>query len=136
MEGAPVILLDTHALVWMLAQPRRLSRGAVTAIRAARAADGLAIGAITLWELAVLFARGHLRAYGTVDASIRLVVDSSGVTVKPITPAIAALATEFPEDYPRDPADRLIGATARAEGIALVTRDKHIRASPLLKTIW
>lgn len=84
----------------------------------------------------MLFARGHLRAYGTVDASVRLVVDSSGVTVKPITPAIAALATEFPEDYPRDPADRLIGATARAEGLALVTRDKHIRASPLLKTIW
>lgn len=131
-----MILLDTHALVWMVAEPRRLSRAAVTAIRAARASGGLAIAAISLWELAVLFARGHLRAYGTVDASVRLVVDSAGVTVKPITPTIAALATEFPEDFPRDPADRLIGATARAEGLALVTRDKHVRASPVLKTIW
>ena len=39
-----------------------------------------------------------------------------GVTVKPLTAEIAALATQFPDDYPRDPADRLIGATARAEG--------------------
>jgi len=59
-----------------------------------------------------------------------------GVTIKPITPEIAALATQFPNDYPHDPADRLIGATARAEGLALVTRDENIRRSPLLKTIW
>jgi PIN domain nuclease of toxin-antitoxin system len=56
--------------------------------------------------------------------------------VKPITAEIAALATQFPDDYPKDPIDRLIGATARAEGIALVTGDEKIRSSPLLKTIW
>ena len=53
-----------------------------------------------------------------------------------VTPEIAALATQFPNDYPHDPVDRLIGATARAEGLALVTRDENIRKSPLLKTIW
>jgi PIN domain nuclease of toxin-antitoxin system len=58
------------------------------------------------------------------------------VTVRPITPEIAALATQFPDDYPRDPADRLIGATARAEGLTLITRDERIRRSPLLKTVW
>jgi PIN domain nuclease of toxin-antitoxin system len=63
-------------------------------------------------------------------------LDSSGVTVHSLTPTIAALATQFPEDFPRDPADRLIGATARAEGIALITRDEQIRKSKLLKTIW
>lgn len=131
-----MILLDTHALVWLVAEPRRLSRRAAATIRRARAGDGLAIAAISLWELAVHFARGHLRAYGTVDASVRLVVESAGVSVKPITPEIAALATQFPEDYPRDPADRLIGATARAEGLALVTRDERIRSSALLKTVW
>jgi PIN domain nuclease of toxin-antitoxin system len=56
--------------------------------------------------------------------------------VKPITAEIAVLATQFPEDYPKDPIDRLIGATARAEGIALITRDERIRSSPLLRTIW
>ncbi len=131
-----MILLDTPALVWLVAEPRRLSRTAAATIRRARAGDGLAIAAISLWELAVLFARGHLRAYGTVDASLRLVVESVGVSVKPITPEIAALATQFPQNYPRDPADRLIGATARAEGLALVTRDERIRSSALLKTVW
>ncbi|HUI44172.1 MAG TPA: type II toxin-antitoxin system VapC family toxin [Terriglobia bacterium] len=129
-----MILLDTHALVWAVAEPRRLSRAAASAIRRARTADGLAIAAITLWELAALVARGRVRAYGTVEASVRLLIE--GVTVKPLTPEIAALAAQFPHDYSSDPADRLIGATARAEGLVLITRDEGIRRSPLLKTVW
>jgi PIN domain nuclease of toxin-antitoxin system len=129
-----VILLDTHVLIWSVAEPKKLSRPATEAIRRAQAGDGLAISAITLWELASLMARGRLQASGTVDASVRLFIE--GVIVRPITPEIAALATQFSEDYPRDPADRLIGATARAEGISLVTRDEGIRRSSLLRTIW
>ncbi len=131
-----MILLDTHVLVWAVAEPRRLSRPAARAIRRARATDGLGIAAISLWELAVLFARGHLRGQGTTEASIHRMVEESGVAVKPITTSIAALAVQFPDDYPRDPADRLIGATARAEGLALVTRDEEIRKSKLINTIW
>jgi predicted nucleic acid-binding protein len=51
-------------------------------------------------------------------------------------PEIAALAWQFPDDFPHDPADRLIAATARAEGMTLITRDLRIRQSPLLKTLW
>ncbi len=78
--------------------------------------------------------RGQIQAPGTVESSIRQLLQD--VTVRPITPEIAALAAQFPDDFPRDPADRLIGATARAEGMTLVTRDEHIRRSPLLKTVW
>ena len=131
-----MILLDTHVLVWVVTEPERLSRPAAGAIRRdARTAD-LGIAAITLWELASLFSSGHLRAPGTVEDSIQLMLDSSGVSVRPLTPVVAALAAQFPEDYPRDPADRIIGATARAEGIALITRDERIRQSKLLKTVW
>jgi len=118
----------------MVADSKRLSRAAVTAIRRAQDEGGVAISAITLWELAWLIARGRIQAYGTVDASVRLLIE--GVSVKPITPEIAALTTQFSEDYPGDPADRLIGATARAEGIPLITRDENIRRSPLLRTVW
>lgn len=131
-----MILLDTHALVWAVSDPERLSQVASAAILRGRREGGLGIAAISLWELAVLFARGHLRAPGTVVDSIQLILERSGVEVRPLTPTIAALATQFPDDYPRDPADRLIGATARAEGLVLVTRDKKIRDCRLLRTIW
>ncbi|HLO06369.1 MAG TPA: type II toxin-antitoxin system VapC family toxin [Terriglobales bacterium] len=129
-----MIVLDTHVLLWAVADSKKLSRAADAAIRRSRQADGVAISAITLWELASLVARGRIRDYGTVENSVNRLIE--GVTIKPITPEIAALATQFPNDYPHDPADRLIGATARAEGLALVTRDENIRKSPLLKTIW
>lgn len=130
-----MILLDTHVLVWTVADSKRLSRAALRAIERARRQDGgLAISAITLWELALLLARGRIQAYGTVEASVRLL--SEGTVVRPITPEIAALSTQFPDDYPREPADRLIGATARAEALTLVTRDENIRRSPLIRTVW
>jgi PIN domain nuclease of toxin-antitoxin system len=69
-----------------------------------------------------------------VEASIHTFIED--VTVRPITPEIAAPATQLPADYLRDPADRISGATARAEGMALITRDKNIRRCPLLKTVW
>jgi PIN domain nuclease of toxin-antitoxin system len=129
-----LIVLDTHVLLWAIADSKKLSRAADAAIRRSRQADGLAISAITLWEVASLVARGRIRGYGTVESSLNRLIE--GVTIKPVTPEITALATQFPDDYPHDPADRLIGATARAEGLALITRDENIRKSPLLKTIW
>ena len=83
-----------------------------------------------------MFARGALQSHGTVENAVQNVLIRSAVQVKPITAEIAALATQFPNDYPRDPVDRLIGATARSAGVALVTRDENIRRCPLLKTIW
>jgi PIN domain nuclease of toxin-antitoxin system len=67
---------------------------------------------------------------------VQLVIDRSSVIVRPLTPEIAALATHFPPDFPLDPGDRLIVATARAEGLTLITRDERIRKSPLVKTLW
>jgi PIN domain nuclease of toxin-antitoxin system len=75
-----------------------------------------------------------VQVYGSVETSVSALIED--MTVIPITPEIAALATQFPEDYPHDPVDRLIGATARADGMTLVTRDERIRRSPLLKTLW
>jgi PIN domain nuclease of toxin-antitoxin system len=129
-----LILLDTHVLVWAVADSKKLSRPAELAIRKSRLHDGVAISAVTLWELSFLISRGRIQSYGTVEDSVEKLIE--GVTLKPVTPEIAALATQFPHDYSHDPVDRLIGATARAEGLALITRVESIRRCPLLKTIW
>jgi len=131
-----VILLDTHVLVWTVSNPAQLSREATRHIRKAQREDGCAIASITLWELALLFQRNRLRAPGTTEASIHEILDQSKVHVLEITPEIAALAMTFPETYPKDPGDRLIGATARALGITLITQDERILASPLLRSVW
>jgi PIN domain nuclease of toxin-antitoxin system len=131
-----LILLDTHVLLWLAADPKRLSRRATAAIRRGLRAGGIAIASISLWEIAMMFSQGRLRSRGTIEAAIESIVKETGVTLRENTPAIAALATQFSSDFPADPADRLIAATARDGGLALVTRDERLQSSPLLRTVW
>ena len=129
-----LILLDTHVLAWASEDPKHLSRAAASEIRRARRGGGLAVSAITLWELAWQISRGRIQAGGTIEATVQKMVE--GVTILPITLEVAALAAQFPADYSSDPSGRIIGATARAEGITLVTKDERIRRSPLVRTVW
>jgi len=132
--GVLVILLDSPVLIWAVADSKRLSKEAASAIRGARRRDGLAVSAITIWEIARLLATEKVSGYGTTEASLRRFLE--GVTIRPITEEIAVIGAQFPEDYPPDPADRIIGGTARAEGWILVTADERIRRSPLVRTLW
>ena len=129
-----MILLDTHVLIWMALEPGRLSRKARRAIVEARSQNGLALAAISLWELAWIAHHGRVQVAGSVEAFVR---DCAAKTIiQPITPEIAALAVRLPATYPKDPQDRLIASTAIVEGMALVTADKDIRASKVVPTIW
>jgi PIN domain nuclease of toxin-antitoxin system len=131
-----VILLDTHAWLWLAIEPDRLSAPATAAIRDALQSGGITIASITLWETAFMMARGRLLSRGTPMATLTELVDRTGVILREITPAVATMATHFPDDFPGDPADRLIAATARTEGIPLITRDARLRASPVVETVW
>ena len=133
-----MILLDTHVLIWMSSDPKKLTKRAHEAIRGAREMgpenSGVAIAAITLWELAWLAHSGRLQVAGSVDSYVRETV--SRVIVRPLTAEIAALAVQMPADFSRDPADRMIVATAAAEGLALLTADDRIRKSGRVTVIW
>lgn len=71
---------------------------------------------------------------GSFESNLRQLTE--GITIKPITLDVALLAVSFPPDFPSDPMDRIIAATARAENIPLVTADERILSCPLIKTIW
>jgi PIN domain nuclease of toxin-antitoxin system len=78
-----VILLDTHVLVWAVGDTERLSRAAASEIKRARQGGGLAVSAITPWELGLLVNRGRIQTYGTVESSIRQLLED--VTIRPVT---------------------------------------------------
>ena len=129
-----MILLDTHVVLWLAFEPDKLSKRAKEAIRTARTQGGLAIAAITLLELAWLAEKGRVETTLSVESFVRLC--ASKMTVLPITPEIAARAVGLPGSYPKDPQDRLIGATALVEGIELVTHDRLIKKSGVVPVVW
>jgi PIN domain nuclease of toxin-antitoxin system len=129
-----MILLDTHVVIWLAFQPNKLSKRAKDVIRAARLKGGLAIAGITLLELAWLADKRRVETTLSIESFVRQC--ASKMTVLPITPEIAARAVSFPESYPKDPQDRLIGATALVEGIQLVSRDRLIKKSGIVPVIW
>jgi PIN domain nuclease of toxin-antitoxin system len=129
-----VILLDTHVLIWLALEPSKLSRKAAEAIASAGRESGIAISAITLWELAWLATHRRLDITGTVETFVDKI--TSRTAIQPITPQMAVLANQFPPTYSGDPCDRLIGATALAGAFLLVTKDRNIREFRQIKTIW
>ena len=131
-----MILLDTHAFLWLATEPEALSRPAASAIRRARSGGGIAIATISLWELAQKAAKGRLRQQGPLEIWLRALVAGTEVALRDVTPEIATVAAYLPFQFPADPMDRLIAATARVEGMPLVTADQRIQDSGVVRAIW
>lgn len=126
-------LLDTHVWIWWVADRARLSRKAAHAIELAKR---LAICDVSLWEAAMLIAKGRL----LVDRDPREWLEQASAAprleVVPIRPIIAVRSTQLGHAFHGDPADRLIVATALVEGAPLVTKDERIRGWTAVQTIW
>jgi PIN domain nuclease of toxin-antitoxin system len=130
-----VILVDTHVVVWLAFDQEQISRKARVAIEDARKnAAGLAISDITLLELAILATKGRIRLDISLESFLQEV--ESRFVVLPMSGRVCARAATLPEIYPKDPADRIIGATALVAGLALLTADRQIRRSKVVQTIW
>jgi len=130
-----MLLLDTNVILWLISDPARLSKTATDAIEEVRQNGGvLAISGITLLELATLFSKGRITITGSLDSVLREI--ESHFTVLPITARACARIPTLPANYPTDPADRIIGATALVENLTVVTADRDIRRFRGLRTIW
>ena len=126
-------ICDTHILLFWADNPSRLSEKALVALEKGK----LACADISLWEIAMLYARGRINNHAGVTAAayIEDILLGLEVTVLPITPAIAELAQS---DWfiHGDPADRLIAATSWVHRASLITADEKLRAIPKLHCIW
>ncbi len=130
-----MILVDTHVVLWLAFHPDRLSKKAREAIDEARKnKDGMAICDITLLELGTLASRGRLNLNISLESFLAEV--EARFVVLPIKSGACARIAELPATYPKDPADRIIAATALMEGLTLLTEDREIRRSNVVPTIW
>jgi PIN domain nuclease of toxin-antitoxin system len=130
-----MILVDTHVVLWLALEPARLSKKATSAIEETRLrGEGLAISDVTLLEIALGESKRRIQLIASLETFLTEV--ESRFIVLPITGRVCVSAIGLPSTYPKDPADRIIGATALDKGIFLVTADNGIRKSKALRTIW
>ena len=131
-----MIVADTQVIIWDALKPELLSSRAKKAIREANRQDGIIFCEISLWEIAMLMKKRRLSVDVNYQEFIRLVSDSNNYVFKGISPQIAELSTHLFSTTNKDPADRIISATAIIEKANLVTSDKILRRSKKLHTIW
>jgi len=130
-----LILVDTHIVLWLALEPERISKRVRAVIEEARRnGAGLAISAMTLVEISTLF--GKRRFHLAVSLESFLDELERRFVVLPINARTCARMLSLPAGYPKDPADRVIGATALVEGMGLVTADREIRRAKVVRTIW
>jgi PIN domain nuclease of toxin-antitoxin system len=130
-----VVVLDTHVAVFDALQPRRLSRKAAKLLDEAEAASDLALSDISLWEIAMLIAKGRLAPGADAEQFLSDIVQARALRVLAITPRIAVLA-QSERMVHGDPADRLIAATALAHRAVLVSGDQALARTAGLEVIW
>ena len=129
-------VLDTHALVWWLSEPAKLSADARRVIQSAAEAGELVISAASILEMATLVRRGRLALSNSFDQWLADIRSLPELSVEPVTADIAARAGSFNGEMQGDPMDRIIAATALLLRTSLVSADTRLRALPWLQTIW
>ena len=133
MGSREVIVLDTHAWIWWSAESSRLSTRARNAIEQA---DALGVCAISCWETSMLVAKGRLRLDRDSLVFVRQALSLPRVVLLPLSPEVAVAAAGLAAQFPGDPADRMIAATALGVGAPVVSKDSRLRKLGELKTIW
>jgi PIN domain nuclease of toxin-antitoxin system len=131
----PALLLDTHIVVRWLSAPRRLSREQSRVLRdAMRSQRPVAVSAMSLLEIAILFGAAGSRMEVTARRILDTIALAPAIQIEPMTVEVAQEVAALGGAL-RDPADRAIICTARVRGLRLVTSDRRIIESRLVPVI-
>ena len=128
-------LLDTHILIWWLNDRARLSPAQQQVLAAADRESPVLVSDISLWEVATLYSLGRIQLSLPLREWLEKAVAPPLVRRQDISPAVAAESASLPDTFHRDPADRILVATARLLGATLLTQDQRIITSGLIETL-
>jgi PIN domain nuclease of toxin-antitoxin system len=137
--SAETLLLDTHAWVWLVRGEGRIPKDILELMFAAAGAGSLFLSVMSIWELSLLDAKGRISLNVPCLTWVQTALDRSGALTVPLTSEVAVSCHQLPGQLHSDPVDRILVATARIEGLTLVTRDRaildyaaqgHVRALP------
>ena len=130
-------LLDTHVLLWWKGEPARLSRAARRAIERSQP---LLLSPISIWEVSTLLRLGRIELDRDLFAWVQDLLHDD-IDLAPLSaPAAAEAGSWGATEFPGDPADRLIYATAKDLHVPLITKDEQLRsfaqASGAVSVVW
>lgn len=128
-------LLDTHVLIWWLNDRMQLSPRQRDAVDAATPDAPVYVSDISLWEVSMLQSLGRIRLALPLREWLDKAVAPPLVRRQGISPAVAAEVAALPDSFHRDPADRILVATARVLGATLLTQDRRIVDASLTPTL-
>ncbi len=131
-----MIVLDTHVWVWFISNPELLSKAAKKAIHISMEQKAVCISSISAWEVAMLVAKKRLEFTMDVTDWIAKSERLPFFQFLPVDNSVAVKSVNLPELLHKDPADRLITATAMTIAAPLVTKDQKLLDYPHVKTIW
>jgi PIN domain nuclease of toxin-antitoxin system len=120
------LLLDTHIFLWLMFKDKNLSKSELKLIEQYAKKNSLFISAISIWEIALLAKRGRINLYQPPLKWVEEALALPGISLAPLTPAILCESVDLPEEFHKDPADRMIVATARMMKLRLMTHDQKI----------
>jgi PIN domain nuclease of toxin-antitoxin system len=130
-----MIVLDTHVWWWTISEPAQLSRKARQLITK-MPPEQRAIASISIREFAMMVTRGHIELTISPDEWLDYAINKTGLTILELNSKIALESCNLPGNFHKDPADRIIVATARVSRSQLITKDQKIIEYPHVTTVW